>query len=257
MPRVVALPSPPSDRSPPRTPHPTGDSGGPLIFNTAEADDPVAKGNPDNDRLVGVVSWGYGCGQAGYPGIYTHVPNLRDWILHQLDTVRGARRRQQEGAGPRRAQAGVRCRCLRPCLRISRPAALTRLSPADPRPPCCRRRAQVKPPCSTSAERSYVQESPNTNFFGKPNKSIRLTSAQGVDYCKAQCDRRASRPTRAPAGCVAFSVGAAPPARVSTRSAPRYCNLYSAEVPFRMCNAEDTEAPCTQASEGSWRVVYA
>jgi secreted trypsin-like serine protease len=71
------------------TPRLAGDSGGPLIFNTAEAADPVAKGSPDNDRLVGIVSWGYGCGQAGYPGIYTNVPNLRDWVLHQLDTVRG------------------------------------------------------------------------------------------------------------------------------------------------------------------------
>lgn len=64
-----------------------GDSGGPLIFNTAEAADPVNAGASTDDRLVGIVSWGYGCGLEGYPGIYSRVPNLRDWVLAQLDAV--------------------------------------------------------------------------------------------------------------------------------------------------------------------------
>ncbi|CAH1154746.1 unnamed protein product [Phaedon cochleariae] len=42
-----------------------GDSGGPMI----------AKG-----KLYGIVSWGYGCAQSQYPGIYTNVPVLRNWI---------------------------------------------------------------------------------------------------------------------------------------------------------------------------------
>ncbi|XP_048512177.1 trypsin-2-like [Athalia rosae] len=42
-----------------------GDSGGPLVAN---------------DTLYGIVSWGYGCARPKYPGVYTNVAVLRDWI---------------------------------------------------------------------------------------------------------------------------------------------------------------------------------
>ncbi len=46
-----------------------GDSGGPIFVN-------------DNGtyKLTGIVSSGNGCAWPGYPGIYTHVVNLRPWI---------------------------------------------------------------------------------------------------------------------------------------------------------------------------------
>ncbi|MGW0732615.1 serine protease [Streptomyces sp. NPDC002851] len=49
-----------------------GDSGGPL----------VARG-----RLVGLVSWGRGCGQAGSPGVYTRVSEV---VQQVSSVVRGA-----------------------------------------------------------------------------------------------------------------------------------------------------------------------
>jgi len=46
-----------------------GDSGGPLVAF-------------DQNRwlLVGVVSWGRGCGQNGHLGVYTNVLKYKEWI---------------------------------------------------------------------------------------------------------------------------------------------------------------------------------
>lgn len=49
-----------------------GDSGGPLVAN---------------NELVGVVSWGRYCANPKFPGIYTNVAVVRDWIVENMKKV--------------------------------------------------------------------------------------------------------------------------------------------------------------------------
>ncbi|GAB9475679.1 hypothetical protein Gpo141_00012764 [Globisporangium polare] len=53
-----------------------GDSGGPLIINKS-----------GTDALVGVVSWGEGCGETKKPGVYARVSGALKWIQSVVPDV--------------------------------------------------------------------------------------------------------------------------------------------------------------------------
>lgn len=47
-----------------------GDSGGPLIFQRPN----------EKYETIGIVSWGMGCAQRGFPGVYVKLTDYLDWI---------------------------------------------------------------------------------------------------------------------------------------------------------------------------------
>ena len=58
-----------------------GDSGGPIVINCTSNID-----CSNGIIQVGVVSWGYGCGAQGYPGVYTKVSKYINWINDKIGT---------------------------------------------------------------------------------------------------------------------------------------------------------------------------
>ena len=48
-----------------------GDSGGPMVGQVRMRSTLL---------LLGIISWGYGCGRANKPGVYTRVAAYIDWI---------------------------------------------------------------------------------------------------------------------------------------------------------------------------------
>ncbi|PRD36682.1 UNVERIFIED_CONTAM: Trypsin-1 [Trichonephila clavipes] len=54
-----------------------GDSGGPFVQRSSDG----------VSTLIGIVSWGYGCAQPNYPGVYTETAHYIDWITRTMKTL--------------------------------------------------------------------------------------------------------------------------------------------------------------------------
>ena len=55
-----------------------GDSGGPLVVESIDQNE---------TQQIGIVSFGFGCGDSDNPGVYTKVANYTEWINNQINGV--------------------------------------------------------------------------------------------------------------------------------------------------------------------------
>mmetsp|Transcript_11202 Transcript_11202/g.26933 ORF Transcript_11202/g.26933 Transcript_11202/m.26933 type:complete len:430 (-) Transcript_11202:269-1558(-) len=60
-----------------------GDSGGPLLQTPTN--------DYNDDRMVGIVSWGRGCANTLYPGVYTRISSFYDWIVGTMCVLNAAK----------------------------------------------------------------------------------------------------------------------------------------------------------------------
>ncbi|XP_050705983.1 salivary plasminogen activator gamma-like [Eriocheir sinensis] len=58
----------------------TGDSGGPLVCTSSSSIGSSSSSSSSESFLLGITSWGKGCGRVGSPGLYTKIVKYLKWI---------------------------------------------------------------------------------------------------------------------------------------------------------------------------------
>ncbi|KAL3929865.1 MAG: hypothetical protein SGBAC_012022 [Bacillariaceae sp.] len=61
-----------------------GDSGGPLVARNLDSQPIDTDPTRTADVLVGLTSWGYGCADANFPGVYSRISNQIGWLTETL-----------------------------------------------------------------------------------------------------------------------------------------------------------------------------
>ncbi|GMH42282.1 hypothetical protein BSKO_10201 [Bryopsis sp. KO-2023] len=137
------------------------DSGGPLFFN---------------GEIVGVVSWGAGCGELGKPGIYASVPALHSWIQQELLSIAGEEKPPPVEVPPSPTPPS--------------PGPIPSPTPVPtPGPRCIWRAGQWIPPGCKDPEKLVSQGKPTfqstTEWGGSSSRAVdgNLNSAYGGNSC--------------------------------------------------------------------------
>jgi hypothetical protein len=142
-----------------------GDSGGPLI---------VRGSNPESDVLMGIVSWGNGCGIANFPGIYSRVSTYNLWIKDKLCQVS----QHQDGSCPAPTIPGSK-------VPSTVPSRVPSHKPSD----------ASEVPSASPSESRIPSASPSNDPSHRPTSSQSPTQSLSPTHSPSTSDRPSWHPT--------------------------------------------------------------
>ncbi|KAI8471443.1 MAG: trypsin-like cysteine/serine peptidase domain-containing protein [Monoraphidium minutum] len=224
-----------------------GDSGGPLAFSVDPSgrENPIAAG-PAGDRIVGITSFGLGCGELNAPGVYASVPALSGWIKRQLQTRKSPCGEPAAAASCAR-EGGTRGYAAAPqfAVKVDRRAAYAQCCAE-----CAARAEAGGEGCAAFA----------VTLDAAAGARRRLAAGGGAPVALGDASLAAGRPRRAKGGPIPVA-GAAriePPLAAPCETCDADCNIYTRGVPERACRgaAKESFDMCGLDSLGSGRIVF-
>ena len=102
-----------------------GDSGGPLFGIDADG----------NYVLTGIVSWGIGCADADFPGVYARVSHASEWICARTDGVVCGEPDSLKSRNAKKAAKKAASPLVPPLVPPVSPPPAPHVSPSPPPPP--------------------------------------------------------------------------------------------------------------------------